>query len=216
MTEAQWLACEDPDTMREFLRGEASSRKLRLFVCACCRGIWEQFTEEQGRKTIEVAERMADGQAEPGEVALARSEIEELNRINGEWWANVAQQDEATYLYGGQELFPCLVARDAIGNDVANCNVLGIADRRTQVVFLHDLFGLLPFRPVTLDSAWLTSTVVALARQMYESRDFSAMPILADALQDAGCDNDNILSHCRGPGPHVRGCWVVDLVLAKG
>jgi len=101
MTEAQWLACEDPDTMREFLRGEASNRKLRLFVCACCRGIWDQFTEEQGRKTVEVAERMADGQAEPGEVAAARREIEEINRIKGERWANDAQQSEAAYLYGG-------------------------------------------------------------------------------------------------------------------
>ena len=63
--------------------------------------------------------------------------------------------------------------------------------------------------------AWRTDTALSLARQMYESRDFSAMPILADALQDAGCDSDDILNHCRGPGPHVRGCWVVDLVLGK-
>jgi hypothetical protein len=73
-----------------------------------------------------------------------------------------------------------------------------------------------PFRPVAFDPEWRTSTAVALAQQMYESRDFSAMPILADALQDAGCDSDDILAHCRGPGPHVRGCWVVDLVLGKG
>ena len=72
-----------------------------------------------------------------------------------------------------------------------------------------------PFRPVTADPSWLTSTVTALAKQMYESRDFSAMPILADALQDAGCDNPDILDHCRGPGPHVRGCFVVDLILQK-
>jgi hypothetical protein len=73
-----------------------------------------------------------------------------------------------------------------------------------------------PFRPVpTLDPAWLTSTVVSLAKGMYDSRDFTAMPILADALQDAGCDSADVLDHCRGPGPHVRGCWVVDLVLGK-
>src|SRR5262249_4317549 len=77
-----------------------------------------------------------------------------------------------------------------------------------------DVFGD-AFRPVTTDLAWLTSTVVSLASQMYESRDFGAMPILADALQDAGCDNDDILTHCLGPGPHVRGCWVVDLVLGR-
>ncbi|AWM42340.1 hypothetical protein C1280_21800 [Gemmata obscuriglobus] len=71
------------------------------------------------------------------------------------------------------------------------------------------------FRSIEFDWAYLTATTVAIARQMYESRDFSAMPILADALQDAGCDNDDVLNHCRGPGPHVRGCWVVDLLLGK-
>ncbi|HJZ56560.1 MAG TPA: hypothetical protein VKE74_16460 [Gemmataceae bacterium] len=78
----------------------------------------------------------------------------------------------------------------------------------------HDIFGN-PFRPVAFAPAWRTGTAVTLARQMYEARDFSAMPILADALQDAGCENDDILDHCRGFGPHVRGCWVVDLVLGK-
>jgi hypothetical protein len=79
---------------------------------------------------------------------------------------------------------------------------------------LREIFGN-PFRPVALDPTWLTSTVTALAKQMYESGDFSSMPVLADALQDAGCDNADVLDHCRGPGPHVRGCWVVDLVLGK-
>jgi hypothetical protein len=65
------------------------------------------------------------------------------------------------------------------------------------------------------EEAWRTETAVALARHIYESRDFSAMPILADALQDAGCDNVDVLGHCRGPGPHLRGCWVVDTVLGK-
>ena len=80
---------------------------------------------------------------------------------------------------------------------------------------IRDLFGP-PSRPAGFDPAWRTSTAVALARQMYESRDLAAMPILADALQDAGCDDPDILAHCRGGGPHARGCWVVDLVLGKG
>ncbi|MCE9561301.1 MAG: hypothetical protein K8U57_04540 [Planctomycetes bacterium] len=79
---------------------------------------------------------------------------------------------------------------------------------------LRDIFGN-PFRHIAFDPAWLTSTVVAIAQGMYDSHDFSAMPILADALQDAGCDNPDILTHCRGDGPHVRGCWVVDAVLGK-
>jgi hypothetical protein len=84
-----------------------------------------------------------------------------------------------------------------------------------QETLFHDIFGN-PFRPVTFSPEWRTGTAVDLARTMYESRDFSAMPILADALQDAGCDNDDILSHCRDSNPtHVRGCWVVDLVLER-
>jgi hypothetical protein len=83
-----------------------------------------------------------------------------------------------------------------------------------QLALLHDIVGH-PFRPETMDPNWLTSTVVAIAGRMYQGRDFSAMPILADALQDADCDNHIILDHCRGDGPHVRGCWVVDRILGK-
>jgi len=79
---------------------------------------------------------------------------------------------------------------------------------------LRDVFGD-PFRPAALAPDWRTDTAVQLARQMYDGRDFALMPILADALQDAGCENADILTHCRGSGPHVRGCWVVDLVLGK-
>jgi hypothetical protein len=67
----------------------------------------------------------------------------------------------------------------------------------------------------SFDPSWRTEVVVGLAAGMYESRDFAPMPVLADALEDAGCAAPDILAHCRGPGPHVRGCWVVDLVLGK-
>ncbi|MBX9585555.1 MAG: hypothetical protein K2X87_35050 [Gemmataceae bacterium] len=78
---------------------------------------------------------------------------------------------------------------------------------------MRDLFGN-PFRPVAFDPDWRTSTAVALARGMYDARDFGPMPVLADALQDAGCDHPEVLAHCRDPaGIHVRGCWVVDGVL---
>ncbi|HJZ58230.1 MAG TPA: hypothetical protein VKE74_25030, partial [Gemmataceae bacterium] len=83
------------------------------------------------------------------------------------------------------------------------------------VPLLRDVFGN-PFRPVAFNPAWRTDTAVSLARQMYESKDFSAMPILADALQNAGCENEDVLNHCRdAKQAHVRGCWVVDLVLGK-
>jgi hypothetical protein len=98
---------------------------------------------------------------------------------------------------------------------------LGIGNRTAELkaatgALAREIFGN-PFRPVAFDPAWRTTTAVALARQMYRSRDFSAMPILADALQDAGCDNEDVLRHCRDPQKvHVRGCWVVDGVLEKG
>jgi hypothetical protein len=83
-----------------------------------------------------------------------------------------------------------------------------------SVVLLREVFHN-PWKMPTIQPDWRTETVNTLARTMYASRDFSAMPILADALQDAGCDDDDILDHCRAPGEHVRGCWVVDLVLSK-
>src|SRR5262249_45247069 len=88
------------------------------------------------------------------------------------------------------------------------------AERRAQARLLHELFGN-PFRPVAADRSWLTSDVVGLARAIYDDRAFDRLPSLADALQDAGCDQADVLAHCRGGGPHVRGCWVVDLLLGK-
>jgi hypothetical protein len=87
-------------------------------------------------------------------------------------------------------------------------------NRTLNAMLLRDIVGN-PFRPFSADPAWLTSTVVTLATGIYEQRAFDRMPILADALQDAGCEDADILDHCRGAGPHVRGCWVVDLLLGK-
>ncbi len=88
------------------------------------------------------------------------------------------------------------------------------AEQVEQAGLLREIIGN-PFRPVVLNAAWLTSTVCALASGIYSDRAFDRMPILADALQDAGCDNEEVLGHCRGPGPHARGCFVVDCLLGK-
>ena len=72
-----------------------------------------------------------------------------------------------------------------------------------------------PFRPMTFDPVWRTGTAVALAEGIYEERAFDRMTILADALEEASCNNADILIHCLGEGPHIRGCWVVDLLLGK-
>jgi hypothetical protein len=92
------------------------------------------------------------------------------------------------------------------------------SERAFQCNCLRDLFGPLPFRAVLLDPTWLTwhgGLLVSMAQRMYDSRDFSDMPVLADALEEAGCQDQDILGHCRSGGEHVRGCWVVDALLGK-
>ena len=89
--------------------------------------------------------------------------------------------------------------------------------RPAQRHLLHEVIGN-PFRPVTIEAAWLTwntGTVPRLAQVIYEERAFDRLPVIADALEEAGCTDAAILGHCRGPGPHVRGCWVIDLLLGK-
>lgn len=104
--------------------------------------------------------------------------------------------------------------REAVETLIDACDAEPAAEASAQAGMLRDIFGN-PFRPVTFDPAWLTPAVTSLAQMSYEERTFDRMPELADALEQLGCTNADILEHCRGPGPHVRGCWVVDLVLGK-
>ncbi len=206
MTEAEWLACEDPllmisnvcvwerHTFHELgrfvglLRPNNTERKYRLFACACARQAQGLFSDPHSRRAIELAELYADGKAEIRDLIATRIRIEP--RAVG------------------------ITKRDA---RLAACSVASaVAERGASLAnTFRDIFGN-PFRPVAFSPTWRTDTAVTLARQMYESREFSAMPILADALQDAECDSDDILSHCRDTSlTHVRGCWVTDLVLGK-
>ncbi|HEV3438849.1 MAG TPA: hypothetical protein VG122_15895 [Gemmata sp.] len=85
---------------------------------------------------------------------------------------------------------------------------------RENLRLLKEMVGN-PFRPITFNPSWLTSTVLALAKGIYQEKAFDRMPILADALQDAGCNNDDLLNHLRSDGPHVLGCWALDIILGK-
>jgi hypothetical protein len=186
MTEAEWLVCEYPLPMVRFLH-DKSDWKRRHFVVACARAIWEQIPEGDMREALNTAEHYADGLVNVAERFEHNLALEEA----------IVTMMRFLHHDGGDD-DPCAVA------------VRGFFKG-----YLYDIFGN-PFRPVEFSPEWRTDTAVALARQMYESREFSAMPILADALQDAGCDNDDILNHCRDTTlTHVRGCWVVDLVLGK-
>ena len=218
MTEAEWLACEEPTSMLESLRDKASSRKLRLFACACCRDHRPETPDLNFLQAYLVAERFADGQATEEERdaifrltsrtardryrSLRRTEIHEVACWDSQYRFSMLvgfavgsrADDLETHITAA---YRATLAAPRRGRPFPN--------RANHPTYLRDIFGN-PFRPVAFSPTWRTDTAATLAKQMYESREFSAMPILADALQDAGCDNEDVLNHCRGDGPHVRGC----------
>jgi hypothetical protein len=235
LTEAEWLACSDSAPMLTFLRQdiallvdelptssqretirtfllEAATRKLRLFACWCARRVWNDLLDDRSQKAVEVVELFVDGLATEEERWAARlAAIEARNAIRGHLIRRVAAN--AAYAVSGFEI-------EEVASESANVVAwvdgpmeLSVA-RAEQAQILHCIFGN-PFRPATFDPAWRTFTVVALARGIYDDRAFDRLPILAGALQDARCDNDDVLDHCRDAGPHARGCWVVDLVLGR-
>ncbi len=214
MTESQWRRCADPVPMLAFLSDLASGRKLRLFAVACCRRVSHVFPDDRVRVALDAAERLADGAI--GRTAWADAEAQ-VKAVRGEvepladprrWDAITAAVVTISHASSSEDGVRLAANASAAASRAAGDEATAQA-RLVREVFPY------PLRPTTFSSEWRTSTVVSLAAQMYATRDFSAMPILADALQDAGCDSADILDHCRGDGPHVRGCWVVDLVLGK-
>ncbi len=215
MTEDRWLRCAMPKPLLDFLGVKANARKMRLFACALCRSVWDILLDKRSRTAIRKLEDYADDlgneqlRLDAYNIANAAFLDAPYSYNNPNWSAAcavvcAASPDTPPNLYGNFE--------SAVN---ASRGLDGSAIRRLETDTLRELFGN-PFRPVAFNPEWLTDTVLMLARQMYKSREFSAMPILADALQDAGCDNDDVLNHCRdAKQTHVRGCWVVDLVLGK-
>ncbi len=236
MTEEEWLSCKEPERMLA-KRGIFSERQLILFGCACCHLVWELFADGCSQQAVTAAERFADGECTESTLRAARDLVErtypnlhwtevypELFIPHAAWFAafdTIATQEfEAQHPLSGDSFDDMLTAVKVelsdfvIRAEADTWNAEPHETRANHAAVVRDIFGN-PFQPVAFASEWRTGTAVPLARQMYESRDFSAMPILADALQDAGCDNNDVLTHCRSAGPHVRGCWVADLVLGK-
>jgi hypothetical protein len=176
-----------------------SRRKYRLFAVACCRAGFERITHPDCRALVELVERWADDESLGKEVSALR------RRVHA--WAKQPPFGFSRWL----GIFGAYHAAAPTGAPVP-----GFIYPRKNRALLADIVGPIP-RATAFDPAWRTSDAVALARAMYDSRDFGAMPILADALQDAGCDDKELLAHCRSTKhPHARGCWVCDLVLSFG
>jgi hypothetical protein len=229
MTEADWNACADPTPMLEFLRGKVSDRKMRLFACACCRRIWHLLSDTRSRKAVELSEAVADDLASISELRTAQVAAYQATGSGDDAGGSAATcaehydvtpapeiwqyQDFYEAFHGATDTAHTVVCAVVGRNSMGNPN--GESESKQQCNLLRDIFGPLPFRPVTTDRACLTSTVTALAAAIYETRDFTRLPILADALSDGGCDNQDILNHCRSGGDHTRGCWFLDLLLGK-
>jgi hypothetical protein len=219
MTEPEWLACTDPTPMLEFLRGKASERKLRLFAVACCRRAWQalQAGDERACSVVEVAERYADGR--PGgllEVWAALSAPRKGRR--GRPRRESLEAMDSVHGLGEESAWNAAMQVSAGVRALVSLDVVG-AEQRAQAALMRDLFGN-PFRPSPslppTVLAWNDGTVRRIAESIYEERAFGRLPVLADALLDAGCDDEELMQHCRSPEPHVRGCWAVDLILGKG
>jgi hypothetical protein len=238
MTESAWMTSDDAHRMLEYALPCATGRKLRLFAVACCRRIVHAFPDQTDAKDrLVMAERYADGLATASEIQGAQHLYLCGGGVSFDRFGHEAAREVPQWAAVSAQLKCEAAARFGLTKPPPRPNLVGrlrrlfirptmplptdppppeyLAELRSQAALLRDIFGN-PFRPAAFAPEWRTSTAVALAQQMYESRDFGAMPILADALQDAGCDSGDVLDHCRGPGPHVRGCWVVDLVLGKG
>jgi hypothetical protein len=207
MTESAWFTVVAPESMLAWVASRCSERKLRLFAAACCRRVAHRC-RPRFDSILHRAEAIADASD------ATRSRKEPMPQLAASWM----KRHESGLAHALSNDSGFHAAREASERSIEVAKSASDAwweERWFQAAYLCDIIGN-PFRGVALVPEWRTSTVVAMAKQMYESRDFGATPILADALQEAGCESEDILNHCRDPhASHVRGCWVVDLVLGK-
>jgi hypothetical protein len=226
MTEAEWWAGESYIEVGHWLFNvqAPAERKSRLFALACCRVVQQHLADWPCAAFVNLVEQLADGNLA---VELIPARID----------SDLFEWDGTRPVCREPSPSDPIICRGPIPSDQADwmlqeafsesalvvpfhassaLRVAAFEREEAFIPFLHDIFGPLPFRDMAIEPAWRTSTVTALARGIYDEKAFDRMPILADALQDAGCNNDELLAHCREPnGEHVRGCWVVDLILGK-
>jgi hypothetical protein len=232
MTEVEWFECREPQEMLDWLQvtGKLSERKARLFAVGCCRRIWSLLPDEGARAALEISERYCDGLADGVALQVAKNaaissydhyqDTDESGNFSGKESASMAVAAACWVEADLQEEALLVVIDNAIGLGRLSTGWRngGQVERRRQCNSLRDSFGPLPFRDIAIDPAWLAwneGVVAKLAASIYEKRAFERMPILTDALEEAGCTDADILGHCRRPGLHARGCWVIDCLLGR-
>ncbi len=244
MTEAEWLSGTDGVAgLLTAVWGRASPRQMRLFLCACARRVWEFLPDERARRAVEAAEAHAEGRIDDATLAAAHALAEAayrkeagrqaLRRTSRAAHAAAAAVDasDAPLAFAslgtthGPDALPFAHHVACAAGHAAWCfdgaDAASRARRRAEVAWqcdaLRELFGN-PFRPVVVDAAWLRhddGCVAKIARGIRGGRAFGHMPILADALLDAGCDEEELLTHCRSRAEHLPGCWALDLLLVR-
>jgi hypothetical protein len=237
LDEAGWLNGADPDPLLEYLGRRASERKERLFACACCRPMVGVVREGWCRPGVEVGERYADGVAGWAELRATRRLLDGVpfrrHRAGGGldpaalavWaltWRHWHLAARAGWTLGPRVAWGAALWRSGGTYDdgpwrTAEQRQAWERERARQCGLLRCVFGN-PFRPLTFNPYWASAhdgAVLRLARLLYEGRRWADLPVLGDALEDAGCQDEGALGHCRGGGEHARGCWVVDLVLGR-
>ena len=210
--ESGWLTGLSPARLLyhvEQLR-QLTGRKKRLFACGCYRLIWDRFSLPSIREAVEMTEGRADRKVR--QAALMKYRYPAGDPPAGSVDERLRYSVHSLITPGLTPVHVAWMVRSAVEPERYE-QASKWADCPPQADLVRDLFGN-PFRPVAFDPEWRTAAAVGVARSMYEARDFAPMPVLADALDDAGCDHPEVLAHCRDPqGVHVRGCWVVDGVL---
>jgi hypothetical protein len=221
MTEDDWLICSNPWQTLRWLKdtGKASDRKLRLFAVAFCRLEWHLLTDLRSRNAVEVAERYADGLATEKERKEAAAQASEASREAAATIKAASASLPARIAYASTAAW-FTIYYSASSAALTTCDAdarewyAGFNIEMPHPKLLREIFGN-PFSSISLESSWLTPAVAREAGTIYEKNQFDRLPILADALMKADCDNADILDHLRSQGPHFRGCWAIDLVLGK-
>jgi hypothetical protein len=228
MTEPQWLACTDPQRMLAYLRGRASHRKVQLFACACWRRLRHLLPDGRQRCFLDLLEGHADGPV-PAEELQAGLGLASAWRAPEDQWAQTRENLVARRLLRwGAHRRAWTAARQAARTAHEAAAWVGdwaaAAEDKAQCELLRDIFGN-PYRQATADGAWRSwrgGLIPAMAQAAYEERqlpsgllDNDRLAVLADALEEAGCEERQILDHLRAGGDHVRGCFVVDAILGK-
>lgn len=233
VTETEWLSTDDAEKLAVFIhyqyRDQPVWRKQGLLACACIRRIWPLLTDEGGRRAIAIKERSSD---EP----VSEEEHREAHSLALNAWKVMADEaDEGKYATPLLRAMPDagLAAYHVLDGDlqsVGNCSDAAacfaapsdtpawerakLAESKMQVQVMHCIFGN-PFRPVRFERDCVTRNAQQIALHIYANAAYEEYPNLADSLEKAGCNSQELLSHCRSGEPHVKGCWVIDRVLDK-